>query len=256
MNAGDALRATELIAGAGAAISSLELLVAHRTLAGGGEISWEVGRLVDRTRAGAIGRALDPLFSYPGVLALPAARLIAALCTMIAPSPLAAAVVAVTTLLMIFRAGWSMDAAVQLAVPTFTALALARAVPSSPAPLAFIALTSLASYATAGLTKIGVSTWRDGTALRQLLANDMFGDAKLAALFDAHPIFARWSCRAFLALECALPFALITPAPITWALLAAGAVFHLAVAVTMGLGNFFWAFAATYPAILWLNAAL
>ena len=46
------------------------------------------------------------------------------------------------------------------------------------------------------------------------------------------------------------------PRPLALAVLAAALVFHAGNAAIMGLNTFVWAFAATYPAILWLHAAV
>jgi hypothetical protein len=56
--------------------------------------------------------------------------------------------------------------------------------------------------------------------------------------------------------ECLFPLALLTPFPITLVLLAAGAAFHIASGVFMGLNTFIWSFLATYPAVLWCHSRL
>jgi hypothetical protein len=54
--------------------------------------------------------------------------------------------------------------------------------------------------------------------------------------------------------ECLFAVALLTPFPITLAILIGGAAFHIMSGLVMGLNTFIWSFVATYPAILWVQA--
>jgi hypothetical protein len=54
--------------------------------------------------------------------------------------------------------------------------------------------------------------------------------------------------------ECLFPLAFLLPWPYGIGFLAAGALFHAANAILMGLNTLFLSFLATYPALLyWLN---
>jgi hypothetical protein len=84
----------------------------------------------------------------------------------------------------------------------------------------------------------------------------MYGAAPADAFLRRHPALLPWLSRSVVAAECLFPLALVTPLPVSLALLAGGLAFHLLAAVFMGLNTFLWSFAATYPAILYCAARL
>ena len=74
---------------------------------------------------------------------------------------------------------------------------------------------------------------------------------QLAALFlRAHPRLSSCLTWGVIAFEGAFPLALLA-GPACWGFLAAGLLFHLANAALVGFNRFPWAWAATYPAILY-----
>lgn len=108
------------------------------------------------------------------------------------------------------------------------------------------------SYMVAGLSKVAIGGWRDGTRLRAILATRAWGGRIGAALVRLPG--AAFACSwAVILLEALFPLALFAPEPVLMAALAAMLAFHGATAVLMGLNRFPWAFAAAYPACLLLG---
>ena len=108
------------------------------------------------------------------------------------------------------------------------------------------------SYFVAGVSKMFVPAWRDGTRLKAILSTRAWGSERLAGGLKV-PGFAAAAAWAVILLEALFPLALL--APQAWLLLALGAMlaFHFATAFLMGLNKFPWAFAAAYPSVILLG---
>jgi hypothetical protein len=122
---------------------------------------------------------------------------------------------------------------------------------AASAALGYIAVQSTLSYFVAGVAKIRHREWRSGEALAQLLGSSLYGLPQLARDASAHRGFCRVAAWAVLLFECGFPFVLLGQ----WfclALLAVGLLFHLANVYALGLNRFFWAWLASYPAILYV----
>ncbi|MEV0258552.1 sporulation-delaying protein SdpB family protein [Streptomyces sp. NPDC050732] len=107
------------------------------------------------------------------------------------------------------------------------------------------------------VAKLPHAEWADGTALYYWVNNEAFGAAGwLRPALNAvvhHPIGVAAMTWGPLVLEIALAAALLMPQKVRWILLPAGVLFHLSIAVTMGL----WSFAlAMWGGLLLLLAPL
>jgi hypothetical protein len=69
-------------------------------------------------------------------------------------------------------------------------------------------------------------------------------------LLGAHPTVSRFVCWSVIGFECSAPLLILAGTPGAVAIIACGLVFHASIAMLMGLNVFLWAFAATYPALL------
>jgi hypothetical protein len=88
------------------------------------------------------------------------------------------------------------------------------------------------------------------------LHTQWLGRPALARLVQRHPslLFALvWSVIGF---ELAFSLSVVAPAPVTILLLLTGVVFHVGIAVVMGLNDFLWVFVAMYPNVLACNSLL
>lgn len=120
--------------------------------------------------------------------------------------------------------------------------------------LGWIAAQSVLSYFLAGVAKLKNAGWRNGVALRNLFSLD--GPYVLLSgvrgLAKSKPLCALLGFGVVL-FELAFPAVLVLPMEGKWVLLGLGLAFHLANAVVLGLNRFVWAWAATYPALLYFQ---
>ncbi len=118
--------------------------------------------------------------------------------------------------------------------------------------LGWIAAQSVLSYFLAGVAKLSATNWRTGFALETLLRADgpytLFKPASSFA--DSKTLCAALSWMIIL-FEIAFPLVLVLPWEGKLAMLSAGLLFHITNAFVLGLNRFIWAWAATYPALLY-----
>ena len=119
------------------------------------------------------------------------------------------------------------------------------------AALVFVAGQAILEYASAGWIKLrDARAWVSGTSLQRVFSHTHYGHPGVAAVVRRHPVMARTMAVGVIAIEVAVPFALVLPPPFAELVLLAPLAFHLTAAFTMGLNTFVFAFAATYPAII------
>lgn len=257
-----ATRLVERLTSVGVCVSCLEYLVHPHQLKDEGLLSWKVSRLRYRwLSSGPVARAFDLIFSYPAILVFLSLRLLAALTLVCAPTSkeklrsvltvgLAASGVGLT-----LRSAHGHDGSDQMSTVSLTALTIGKFPLSSrlvqEACLWFITLQACLSYAVSGFAKVVSPTWRDGSALTGIFRTQVYGQEGLYKFLKQHPRRTAWIARMGVLWESSFPLILIVPKPLTRLFLAGGALFHGATAVFMGLNKFFWAFVATYPAIVY-----
>jgi len=114
-------------------------------------------------------------------------------------------------------------------------------------------------YINACLSKLGVDEWLDGTAVYYWLRDPMFGPSgPLRDLTDAlmvHPIPVATASWGTLFLEFFLGIAIFLPRRFKLQILPVGILFHLGIAVTMGLWSFGFAMWAALLIALWPDGA-
>jgi hypothetical protein len=124
------------------------------------------------------------------------------------------------------------------------------------AGLLFVAAQAVLAYFTSGYVKLISPSWRSGDALRGILNTRSYGYQDLAKLLTVHPRLSVAGCWLTIAFECLGPFfVFLGPIPCL-VFLVGGVIFHISIAVTMGLNNFVWSFLATYPALLYASTIL
>lgn len=121
--------------------------------------------------------------------------------------------------------------------------------------LGWIAAQSVLSYFLAGVGKLRNSTWHDGTALLRLFNSS--GPYVLWAGIRAcarHKFICAWLGWGVVLFELVFPLVLMAPPAWRMVFLGVALAFHLANALVFGLNRFVWAWAATYPALLYFHA--
>jgi hypothetical protein len=236
-------------------VTSLEYLAAQRVLTDGGIMSWPIGSLQRSWLADGFLRVfLDKLLKYPNVIALIVIRSALALAILCGfDNPILFYGVTLLSILFLMRSPYGHDGADQMLLIIFTALSLVALVDTHltrTCLLWFLAFQGCLAYSVAGFAKLSARGWRDGSYLIAICGTSIYGNYKLARLFHKRPRLSVLVSRALICWECTFPIVLIAPPLVSYSLLAMGVVFHSINAYVMGLNIFFFAFLATYPAIL------
>jgi hypothetical protein len=116
------------------------------------------------------------------------------------------------------------------------------------AGLWYISLQTVTSYFMSGWVKLLQPQWRSGEALVVFLNGAIYGPLPARHLLS-RPLLARAVAWAFIVWECCFPLAFIGPFTALF-FCATAVVFHFLVFWFFGLNRFFWAWLATFPAIL------
>jgi hypothetical protein len=259
------LAATSIIAAIGVVISSLEMLAVRQHYGSGGLFSWEF----HKSRLSASGRRRlsgvgGVLFEHRGILLLLVVRILAA-CTI--PFVLtnrvhllaAAAVVAVSSMLLTVRGTDGRNGADEMHTIIFPALSLSLLSDNAlalKAGLWFLALQLNLSYLTSGIYKARERGWWDGSYLRMAFRTEAYGNEGLWKLLGERPRVGRVASVMVIVLECGFFLSLIVPLAYSWPILVAGALFHICNAVISGLNTFVWSYLALYPAVVFCNYAV
>ncbi|MGV8908145.1 MAG: hypothetical protein ACOH1Y_04125 [Propionicimonas sp.] len=227
--------------------------------------------------SGPVARPLGALFRYPMVLALPVTQLMAGAVLVaagIAGTPVAAgaagivgipvlagaagvaALIALASRMLLYlRNQLGLDGSDQMMLVAATGVAVALLVPDEMAKtvvLVYVALQLLLSYAVAGLAKATSTTWRSGRAVPAILNTIGYGFPAVGAYLAARPKLGGLLSWATILFECSAPLLILFGTSGAIVIIVAGLMFHISIAVMMGLNIFPWSFGATYPALLLL----
>jgi len=113
----------------------------------------------------------------------------------------------------------------------------------------YITLQALTSYFMSGWVKLLHPSWRSGRALPQFLDTGIYGPLSPHSAYR-WPWLARTVSWTFTVWEGLFPLALLD-ARLAALFCTVASVFHYLVFRFFGLNRFFWAWLATYPAIVW-----
>jgi len=117
------------------------------------------------------------------------------------------------------------------------------------AGLWYVALQSITSYFVSGWVKFLRPEWRSGEALPMFLDTGVYGPLPPNSVFR-RPAVARLASWSFTLWEGCAPLALLD-LRIAALFCAVAAVFHFLVFWFFGLNRFFWAWVATFPALMY-----
>jgi hypothetical protein len=115
--------------------------------------------------------------------------------------------------------------------------------------LTFIALQAALAYSVAGWAKLLKPSWRNGSYLQGLLRTEIYGHPQAQRLVSSRKA-ACYLSLLLIAVECSFPLGLFTGSFGATILCGLVLCMHLANAYVLGLNLFVWAFAATYPAVI------
>lgn len=260
-----ALRATGLLLGIWGLLSAAQWLVQVRLWRDGSALGWDLQRLC---RGRFYRSEVIAALYRPGGLALLAGVLASAAIALIAlpPSGLTIAALggfAAAALLLSWRGGSDGADKMILVVASGALLQTIGLWCGSPQLVLAGDLWTggqlTIAYFASGASKLRLAPWRRGEALSAALSSYMWGHRWTVAAVRQRPaaVLLAWT---IMLIEVAFPLALLLPTVWLCAVLAGFFLFHLAIAVTMGLNHYPWAFLAAYPSALligqWLRAVL
>ena len=248
------------IALVGVAISSAELLAIRREFGTCGVFDWRILRTCYflNPRSPLAARAWAATGSYAAVVAILAVRFSASAFYIVLPNsqlaPAALALAVAGTLYIHFRCVYGLDGSDQMGL-IVTMTGLLAALPSDPSASAvglwFIAGQSCLAYTASGIAKLIATDWRSGQAIAGVLGTEIYGARWLGRFLHRRPSLCRsigWTIIVFESCFCIILLGWTSAAT---GLLAMGLLFHLCIAIVMGLNVFFWSFVSTYPALIY-----
>jgi hypothetical protein len=258
---------TVSLVGVGSFVSTLEWLVDRRQFAPGGLLCFEVlGSRPLLSGPGLRARLFRGALSYRPYCAALCVRLaaLAALPVCVGLDRYAAtlallAIILVTASLMNLRSPFGLDGSDQMTTQVYGALFIGLGIGGPglvKVALWYIAAQSALAYFTSGVAKLVSPYWRQGQVTQRVFNTRTYGFEPAARLLIGRQVTARALDWTAIAAETLFPLSLVCGFPFVFVFLAWGVLFHVANAAIMGLNSFFWAFVATYPAILYAAAMI
>jgi hypothetical protein len=248
-----------ILASIGVIINSIEYLRAEKTFSPAGLLNWSVCKVGYRvTCHGLFSAILDCVFTKVSFKALMIARIAICmyLCIYSRESHVllfCSALILISSLLINLRHSFGRDGSDQMLVIVFAGL-VAYSLTSERVRVMgflFVAIQVTLSYVVAGYAKLISQPWLQGNAIVGILGTRCYGapDKLRPVIARCLPPLARSICWLVISFECSFAAIWFVPSYIAIAFLIAGLMFHVGIAVLMGLNVFLWAFAATYPAV-------
>ncbi|SFH37296.1 MULTISPECIES: hypothetical protein [Cryobacterium] len=259
-----AARITAVIVGIGILQGSLQLLFSLKEFGLSGLFDWNSKQILARSHGGSRGW----MVGHSGSVWLRVVVIARIVCSIALITPFQSnllyaayvTIILLSSLFLAYQIRYGKDGSNQISVIILAGLAFTFLIPtSSPfqaVGLYFIAAQALLAYFAAGISKISNAQWRQGSAMQSILNTATYGHSTAAAVIRRRPWlggFVGWSV---IGVEIIFPVALVAPPGVLVAFLFAGAMLHLGTAVLIGLDIFFWAFTATFPAIIFVHGVL
>lgn len=244
-------------------VGLLELALARRELAAGGFLDWTLIGVLNPQARTRIGSLIRRIFRRIGPRQFNWVLLVdGAAAVLLLARPSAAPLIAtawILQLLIMKRHHLTFDGSDHMTLVVLLACLLGR-VESDPlaerAAVTFLAAEVSLAYLAAGLYKATSPYWQSGHAISMVVQTRMFGQATAARLVRRYPIMGRAATYAVFCWECLFACFIAAPRPVILIVLALGVGFHLGCSVIMGLNRFILVFAASYPAVLFINGAV
>jgi len=250
-----AARGLEILFGLSLLLQTLEYLRMDRVLAPEGLWPWHLQRRDVPNRY--VRALLDRVFARPALHAQLLLRLVAVVVMVVQGSSLALVLfLFISHVLVLLRWRGAFNGGSDfMTLIVLTGLLIAQCMAHAGEPelgwragLWYVSLQTVTSYFMSGWVKLLQPQWRSGEALVVFLNGAIYGPLPARHPL-ARPVLARAAAWAFILWECCFPLAFIGPLSALF-FCATAAVFHFLVFWYFGLNRFFWAWVATFPAIL------
>jgi hypothetical protein len=250
---------------AGALISSLEYLAIHKEFKINGIFSWKIfSSRNEFLNSWVPSQKLNFLFGHRAFITMHVLRIACVLVLPFIPDNffkiLLLGILAISSLLFSFRSIVGLDGADQMNLIITVTLFIVYTINTEviyKAGLIFIASQSILSYLAAGIAKLRSAKWRSGQAVFEIMNTRTYGYQSVANKLWHAPRFVNIIlCWVVIFFEILFITLLFLPEPWLYIFICCGIIFHLYNAVAMGLNNFFLAFLATYPALLYVHTLI
>ncbi len=265
-----AARITAVIVGIGLLQSSTQLLLSLREFFSSGLFDWNSRQVLTKTHIPTKSQRVSRrwMVGHSGIVWLRVVVVVRIIGTVGLIIPFQsnvlygsyACIILLTSLFLTYQIRYGKDGSNQISVIILAGLAFTFLLPMSspfqPVGLYFIAAQAVLSYFAAAISKISNAQWRAGSAMKSILNTATYGQSTASAALNRRPWFGGVVGWSVIGVELIYPVVLISPPGLLIVLLFAAAVLHLATAVLIGLDTFFWAFTATFPAIIFVNGVL
>lgn len=256
-----AIQATALIAAVGILIMSLEDITMFKLFRKEGILSWDVLKLQGSWSViGCSGKIANLFLEYGYFRGVIMARLLAAITLLMFHGyplvfAISAFIIFTSLAALTLRSIYGLDGAHQMHLVIWGAFFLSNLAPEQSLGRAFgvwfIAMQAGFAYLVSGIAKLISPMWRSGDALIGVFGTEIYGNRYAYALFARCHGIARIASWTVILFECSFWTIFIVNIRVGWWILAGGLGFHIVVAILMGLNGFLFAFAATYPCIVY-----
>lgn len=166
----------------------------------------------------------------------------------------------IANLLLYYRHSYGLDGADQMSLLLIITLLLCFVFVSSSAiqsiGIYFIALQLSLSYTVSGIAKLVSKQWRSGLAIQGILSTYTYGMRFTRLKLTKNKGLCKIICWMTIIFELFFPIVLFLDPQTTLICLIFGFLFHLTIAIIMGLNDFVWGFTAAYPSFYFLSVIL
>lgn len=255
-----ALRTSLALVSVACLIAATEDIVHRKAFSTHRLLSWEIERTEYRDGT-LLLRTLDFVFRWPNINFFFVLRLcasVAALCAafLIEPLPwLGVWPIFLATLIMGLKARHGLDGSHHMTLVVLLPCSIASSFPGDPAVqkvcAIYVAAQLSLSYFLSGVVKSIGASWRSGEAFAGIFSAETYGSEALVRLAKSIPAFGPVFCWLVIIYEIVFPLVFVLPLPVQIAFVILGLIFHLAIAVFMGLNKFVWSWWSAYPCLLW-----
>jgi hypothetical protein len=251
----------QTIASIAVIIDCIEVIIERYQYSSKGIFNFEFSRMNKKWMLHRyLDRFFNILFGYPNYILLIIVQLVVGVLVIsqifINFSIFLILIIFIILLLSHVRNHLGMSGADQMQVIIFTCLLVFYLSPSNSIvqklAIFFICFQSLLSYFVSGLAKLSSSTWKNGTAITDIMNTESFGNKVFAKILIDKPSLSKLVCWCIILFECSFPMLIYTGLYTASFFIIFGILFHLSIAILMRFNSFFWSFIATYPALLYL----
>lgn len=243
-------------------IFAAEFLYSYKEFRDGGIFSWKIRQERPFFRRNKCLLCLvDRVLAYPAVLVLMAIYGALGICNIVifnAPYYLGISCLIISAIgfLVRIRGNSGLNGSDQYVKVVFAVggiALLSNAYYCIVASLVFIAGQLTIHYMGGGWMRIQHVAWRNGTYLTQVFSLHTYGRGFAHATAARFPRISGYASMSILLFEVAFILFYFLPPPALYFVLAYIAIFHVLVAVVMGLNNFLWSFVGSFPAFIWVS---